>query len=284
MEGLLIGEIHPEAKKLLTDLVKLEEISSENFLVPNFYPNIDLVVLRTFTQFRKEQLAWFPSLKYIVSCSVGLDNLDLEALRERQVEVIFAPGSNANSVAEHTIYLLFSLLREDLQRPFAELSGKIVGVVGFGAIGKLVARKLKGMGVQVVAFDVVAQDPKVIEELGVTMLDLNAVLERADVITIHVPAMKETEKMISRTCFEMMKRGSFFINTSRAEVVDEEALFMHATTLRGIALDVCSQELTNKLTHPNLLITDHIAAQGEDSFRKQCVEPTIKLKEKLHRA
>ena len=280
IKTLLIGEIHPYSKKLLEERTDLKQISNEQFQEQNF-PEIEAVILRTFTKLGKKELAKLPKLKYVVSCSVGIDNLDLEELQKRKIEVICCQGTNANSVAEHTIYLMFSVMREDPQRPFFEIKNKTIGILGFGAIGKLVARKLIGLEANIIAFDVIPQDPKVLEELKVEMKSIEEVLQQADLITIHIPLNKHTEKLINEKLLRLTKEKSFLLNTSRAEVIDEDILLklIKEGKFRGVGLDVYSEKLKeelNKLKKNNIILTEHLAAQGEDSFNNMCQEP-IKL-------
>lgn len=285
MNTLLIGDVHPEAEALLRESVPLQKVPREAFPLKETNTDIRSVVLRTFTPLKKEELEKLPSLQYVVSCSVGLDNLDLEELQHRKIELIHCPGSNANSVAEHTLYLLFSLLRKNT--PFPELKGKTIGIIGLGYIGKLVARKLKGMEARVIAFDVIPIDKAVLDNLQVEMKDFDSVVKEADILTVHVPLNKHTANVINGKVFGQMKTGAFFINTSRAEVVDEEALLQAVANgkLRGLALDMCSEGFPERAQQlpGNLLITDHVAAQGEDSFREMCLQPVRLYLEKLQK-
>ncbi|MBI4152058.1 hypothetical protein HY496_03735 [Candidatus Woesearchaeota archaeon] len=285
MKTLLVGDIHPHARTLLEQNTSFRFNTTEQFLITPLFPDVEAIVLRTFTPLKETELAKLPHLKYVVICSVGTDNLQLELLAQRNIVLIHCPGTNANSVAEHTVYLLLSLLREDFQKPYAELKGKTIGILGFGAIGKLVARKVRGFDVRVVAFDVIEQDRNLLKELQVEMTELNRVLEQADILTVHVPLNKHTEKMITAAHFRMMKDRSFFINTSRAEVIDEDALYQEYVRgkFRGIALDVCSSPLKEMMTRGNVIITDHCAAQGEDSFREQCVKPVEEFLRRIQR-
>lgn len=282
---LLVGEIHRDALKILEDNTRVTKINTETFLRAGKFPDVEAIVLRTFTPLKKAELDKLPQLKEVVICSVGTDNLDLELLKQRNIHLIHIPGTNANSVAEHTLYLLLSLLREDSKKPFAELKGKTVGIIGLGAIGKLVAKKLVGFEARLFAFDVIEQDLAVLKDLRVEMKDYDSVLKEADIVTIHVPLNKYTEKLVTVNSFAKMKKNCFFVNTSRAEVIDEIALLQayRDSKFRGIALDVCSPQLkdellkesldSNNLMKKNVIITDHCAAQGEDSFREQCLKP-----------
>lgn len=283
MKILLIGDIHADAEKLLQQQAELQKITTKDFLQTLLYPDVETVVLRTFTPLQEKELQKLPALRSVVSCSVGLDNIALEELQRKKIDLIHCPGSNANSVAEHTLYFLFSLLRK--QAPFPELKGKTIGIIGLGYIGKMVARKLLGCGARVIAFDVIPIGQALLQELQVEMKEFSTLLWEADIVTVHVPLNKHTKELINEQAFQQMKDGAFFINTSRAEVVDEKALLQHAEKgkFSGIALDMCSAAVQKDLRHKNLLITDHVAAQGEDSFREMCLQPVRLYLEKLQK-
>jgi len=263
MKTLIIGTIHPDAKKLLENPEQQEEITRSD---------AEVLIIRTYTTLGKEELNLLPNLKYVISCSVGINNIDLDELKLRNIELIHTPGTNANSVAEHTMYLILSLLREDAQ-PYSELKGKTVGIIGLGYIGKVVAKKLIGFECNVIAFDVIEQDEELLKELHVAMKSFDEVIKQADVLSIHVPLNKHTKHLINEDTFTKMKQGVFFVNASRAEVVDEEALvrFSNQGKFRGVGLDVCSK--TANFDGKHVIITDHCGAQGEDSYKNQCVAP-----------
>ena len=166
------------------------------------------------------------------------------------------------------------------KKPFPELKGKTVGIVGFGNIGKIVAKKLKGFECNIIAFDVIEQDPEVLKELNVTIRPMEDVAKESDIITIHVPLNKYTKHLINEEFFNNMKPNSFFINTSREEIIDEDALIKHKDKFRDIGLDVFSEKVKNNL--PEALLTYHVAAQGEDSFKKMCLDPVKKFLDKVN--
>ncbi len=285
MKTLVIGQIHPEALALLKNRVSVISMSQAEFDVVDTM-DCEVVVFRTFNPMHKTQLDKMPRLKYAILCSVGMDNLDAFEMKRRGIELIVVPGTNANSVAEHVLYLLFALLRQDPKRPFAELRGKTVGICGFGAVGKLVARKLKEFECRVVAYDVVVQDPAVVLELGVTMVSFEEIFSQCDIVSLHVPFMKETQGLVGEKAFSLMKSGSFLINTSRAEIVDEHALLSSLHRFRGVGLDVYSEVLAVGLKNgsavlSHVILTPHVAAQGEDSFRAQCVRPVEEFLKKI---
>lgn len=275
MKTLLIGEIHPQAESLLRKKTVLTKIDSETFTKQSSFPGIEAVVLRTFTKLGPTELEKLPDLKYVVSCSVGIDNLDQNELKKRNIKLIHCEGTNANSVAEHTVYLMLSLLRN--HQPMKELKGKTVGLVGFGNIGKLVARKLLGFEAKILAFDIIPQDQNLLQELNVEMVTLEKIFQEAELLTVHVPLNKHTEKMINEKLFSSIKPGTFFVNTSRAEVIDEAALLQHQHTFAGMGLDVYSERIKTELKIKNLILTNHTAAQGEDSFQRMCLEPIEKF-------
>jgi len=274
MKTLLVGEIHPVAEELLERNRDLRKISNQEFQESSQFPDVKTIVIRTHTKLDQKNLNKLPHLKEIISCSVGIDNIDLNELQRRKIELIHCPGSNANSVAEHTLYLIFNLLKN--HRPIIELKNKTVGIIGLGYIGKLVAEKLKGFAVKIIAFDVVEQDQAFLEEQGIKMKSFDEVVQEADIITVHVPLNKHTENLINQDVFTKMKDNSFFINTSREEIINERDLIKNKEKFKGIALDVCSEKLKENLIHPNLVITNHMAALGEDSFQQMCLNPIKK--------
>lgn len=276
MKTLLVGELDSEAISLLEDNVDLVKV--DNLSGRRDFSEYSAVVLRTFTKLDKRALDKFPDLKYVVSCSIGVDNIDLSELQKKKIELINCSGTNSNAVAEHTLHLILSLCR--LKKPFFELNGKTIGIIGLGHIGKLVAKKLLGFGAKVIAFDVLEQDPAILGELNVEMKPFDEVVQKADILSVHVPLNDHTDQLIGKDVFGCMKENSFFVNTSRAEVVDEAALVKFSSKFRGIALDVYSDKLKKKLGK-NVFITGHVAAQGEDSFKKMCLDPVKQFLDRL---
>ncbi len=279
MKVILVGKIHPEAEKLLSEHFDYQHLDNEQFYQREDFSGIQAIALRTFTNLKKEHLDKMPDLKFVVNCSVGFDNLDLDEIEERGIKLVSCSGTNSNSVAEHTIYLLWSLLREDPREFFSELKGKTIGIIGFGNIGKLVAKKLLGSQAKVIAYDVVEQDREVLAELKTEIVSLENLCKDADIITVHVPLNKHTAGLVNRECFENMKEDVFFINTSRSELLDEEALIdkYQRQGFRGLAFDVYSENLKKNLKAGHVIFTDHVGARGEESFRNMCIEPMKKF-------
>lgn len=278
MKGIIVGTVHPDAKRLFFQYVDAQEITQDEFYRGEF-SEAEVVVLRTYTLLGKNELDKLKNLKYVVNCSVGTDNISIDELQRRGIRLISCSGTNANSVAEHTLYLLMALLRQDTKKPFFELKNKTVGIVGFGNIGKLVARKLIGFDVKILAYDVIPPDVNVTDEFKVEMTDLFSLAQQSNVVTIHVPLNSHTQGLIRTDFLEKMREGSFFINTSRAEVINENALARawKSGKLRGLGLDVYSDNLKKKLRNGNIFFTEHVAAQGEDSFREMCMAPLLQF-------
>lgn len=194
-------------------------------------------------------------LKVIARYGVGIDNVDLAAAREKGIIVTNTPGANSISVAELTVGLLLSLARRIPEAASAArkgewprlsgltLEGKTVGLLGLGAIGKQVARRLSGFDCRLLAYDPVP-DAEFAAANAVTLLSLEEVLSQADFVSLHMPLLPETRGLVNTEFIQKMKPGAYLINTARGELVDEVALAaaIRDKRLRGAALDVLSQE------------------------------------------
>ncbi len=213
---------------------------------------------------------------------VGVDNVDVEAATRRGIVVANAPESNIVSAAEHTIGLLFALVRNIPQAHAAlvegrwersrwggvELAEKTLGVLGFGRIGQQVARRALGLQMHVVAYDPFVSAER-FRDIGVESDTLEGVLERADIVTLHLPLNDETRGAIDTKAFALMKPGARLVNAARGELVDEVALFdaLESGKLAGAAIDVFSQEPYSGplLRAPNLVVTPHLAASTDEA-------------------
>ena len=243
--------------------------------------DVDALIVRNRTQVNAEILAAAPMLKVVGRLGVGLDNIDLPACKARNVEVIPATGANALAVAEYVIATAMVLLRGAYFSTAAvsagqwprgalsngrEIGGKVLGIVGFGDIGRLVARLAQGLGMRVVASDpMIDATAPVWKETGVGCRTLEALLAESDVISLHVPLVAGTRNLINAARLAMMKADAVLINSARGGIVDEAALAaaLRAKKLGGAALDVFDDEplkAGSVLTDcPNLLLTPHIA-------------------------
>jgi D-3-phosphoglycerate dehydrogenase len=219
-------------------------------------------------------------LKVIARYGVGVDNVDLKAAREKGICVTNTPGANSASVAELTVGLILSLARKIPESATAtkaggwprttglSLEGKIVGLLGLGAIGKQVARRLGGFDCNLLAYDPVA-DEKIARQHNVTLELMDEVVSRADFLSLHLPLLPETRNLVNAAFLQRMKKGAYLVNTARGELIDEAALIeaVQNNHLAGAALDVFLKEPpepTNPLLHlPQVLVTPHCAAHTD---------------------
>ncbi len=219
-------------------------------------------------------------LRVIARYGVGVDRVDLEAAREKGIVVTNTPGANSTSVAELAIGLMLSLAR---MIPLANqetrtgkppriqgvsLEGKVVGLLGLGAIGKLVARRLQGFDCTVLAYDP-AVDAAAAQEVGAVLCLQEEVVTRSDFLSLHVPVLPETRGMVDACFLAQMKPGAFLINTARGELIDEVALFegLRSGHLRGAALDAFAQEPPSEdnplFSLPQVIATPHMGAHTD---------------------
>lgn len=244
-------------------------------------PEARALIVRNRTQVKGAVLDAGGRLEAIGRLGVGLDNIDLEACRARGIAVLPATGANDQSVAEYVLAAALILIRGAFFATEAvcrgawprerlighELGGRRIGLVGFGAIGRLVARKARALEMTVAAFDphIDAADPAWAEVARCRTLE--ELLASADVVSIHVPLLPGTRGLIGDAAIGCMKPHAILINTARGGVVDDAALVgaLREGRLAGAALDVFEQEpLTEQAARrfantPNLLLTPHIA-------------------------
>lgn len=257
----------------------------------------------------------FPKLKYVATRSTGFDHIDLAEAAKRGIVVSNVPSYGVNTVAEFSFALLLSLSRripeakEHVAREGSfsqaglegfDLAGKTIGIVGMGHIGVYSARIAKGFGMNVLVFDV-HPDPALAAEIGFTYAELDTLLSRSDIITLHVPYNTYTHHLMNTERFAKVKRGAYLINTARGAVVDTTALVaaLKNGTLLGAGLDVLEDEsdmqdeskilagncrdaeeiatvLENHylMQHPRVIVTPHIAFDTKEAVQR-ILETTI---------
>lgn len=200
----------------------------------------------------------FPNLKFIAARSTGFDNIDIAFAQSKNILVANVPAYGSHTVAEFTFSLILNLTRKTylgINRLKAscdfsfeglrgfDLSGKTLGVVGTGKIGSNVITIAKGFNMQVLGFDTFPNE-QLAKTLDFTYTSLEELLKKSDIVSLHVPYMKETHHLINKNTISLMKKGSLLINTARGAVVETEALFQALTSghLLGAALDVLEEE------------------------------------------
>jgi D-3-phosphoglycerate dehydrogenase len=238
------------------------------------------IIVRNQTRVTSELIASAPHLQVIGRAGAGLDNIDLDAASSAGIVVAYTPEQNAVSVAELTIGMMLALARKIVpadqttkagkwkrrESTGIELYGKTLGLVGLGRIGYRVGARAKAFGMDVVACDLYANpDAITVSELFARMMDLDELLGLADFVSCHVPLTSETVGLFNYEKFCKMKSNAYFINTSRGEVVDEEALVqaLKEKRIAGAGLDVRQKEPPEKgplSEMDNVILTPHIGA------------------------
>jgi D-3-phosphoglycerate dehydrogenase len=266
---LLLESLHPGADALLERCEPLVREPSEA---------VRAVVTRGRGRITDELMGSLPGLRLIARAGAGLDNLDTAAAARRNIPVIFSPGLNGRTVAEHTLALMLDLVRritpwanacaegrwEDRARyQGGELAGLTLGILGYGNIGKRVARLASAFEMKVI----------VLERGG----NLDELLSVVDVLTLHLPLTRETNRIIGAEQIARMKPTACIINTARGALIDQAALraALLADRLGGFAADVLDVEPPAAddplLRSPRVLLTPHVASLTSATYREMCL-------------
>jgi D-3-phosphoglycerate dehydrogenase len=245
----------------------------------------DVFVVRSKPQVTARIIENAPRLKVVARPGVGTDNIDKKACEARGIQVINTPEASASSVAELTVGLAIALLRHLYltcaflkegkwakgQYTGKTIEGKTWGVVGFGSIGRRVAEIVKAMRAEVIAYDPYVPEEEFIRRGVKRAFRLEELLERSDIVSLHVVLNSETAGLFSEEMLRKMKKGAYLINTSRGKVIDQKALLqvLREGHLAGVALDVYETEPPQDLellTHENVICTPHIGGSTEEAF------------------
>ena len=274
----------------------LKEILEKNGLKVTYEPEItpeqiaekigtfEVVVVRSRTKMTRELVEKANKCQIIARVGVGLDNIDQDAAKEKNIRVINAVEGAITAVAELVIGLMLSMAREipradreirngnwiKKELMGSELKGKYLGIVGLGNIGKRLGRLARALNMNIIGYDVTPIDDEFSKEVGLMKADLDTLLSSADYVSFHVPLLDSTRHMINTEKLKMMKNTARIINTARGGVIDEEALYnsLKDGSLAGAALDVFEVEPAtgNKLiTLPNFIATPHMGAQTKEA-------------------
>jgi len=247
----------------------------------------DAIIVRGRTRLTKDVIMEAQSLKVIGRAGVGLDNIDIKAASEKGIKVVASPQASTVAVAEATMALILALarmipeanrtLKEGLwlKNKFVgfELRGKVLGIIGFGRIGKAVAKRALAFEMKVIAYDIrdVREEA---ESMGVKVATtLEELLRESDIVTLHIPLNESTRHMIGEREISLMKRGAIIVNTSRGGIINTRALLkaLKEGKLAGAALDVFeneppkTEEEWELIRLPNVVVTPHIASQTREA-------------------
>lgn len=292
MAKVLVNDgIHPVGQKMLEDAgfeVVTEKVAQGDLAAE--LPKYDAICVRSATKVRKDLIDQCPNLKVIGRGGVGLDNIDVDHARGKGLKVINTPAASSDSVAELVFAHAFSLARflhqanrdmptkgdtefKALKKSYSkgiELSGRTLGVIGFGRIGQSAARLGLGLGMKVLPVDPVTSDADIKlningEEMTVNLktVPMDEMLAQADLITLHVPSLGRP--LLSTDEFAKMKDGVLIVNAARGGVIDEDALLaaLESGKVAAAGLDVFENEPTPRkdlLEHAKISLTPHIGA------------------------
>jgi D-3-phosphoglycerate dehydrogenase / 2-oxoglutarate reductase len=298
MKILITDGISPEGAKILLDAG--HDVDQVKYTPEELLTNIgkyDCIMVRSATKVTKEVIEAGKNLKVIARGGVGLDNIDVEFAKAKNLTVLNTPGASAISVAELAIAHMFALSRflhvskmemiagkwpKKEYSKGIELTGKTVGVMGFGNIGKETARRALGLGMNVMAYD----PPFTMMDFVVRITTREKLLEGSDFITLHIPADKKAGPAIGKKEFDMMKKGVILVNCSRGGVVDEVALLdaLESGKVAGAALDVFVNEPPTDaqkalINHPRVSVSPHIGGstiEGQERVGIEIAQRVVK--------
>ena len=284
MANILITEFMNQ--KQVEQLSALHNVNYE----PELYPNkeaiienssdVHALIVRNKTKVDMQLISSMKNLKVIGRLGVGLDNIDVDYCKEKNVPVIIAEAANARSVSEYVMMGLLTLFRgiqsstEDVlkgewdrnKHTGSEINGKTLGIVGIGTIGQIVAKNAKNMGMNVIGNDIeISDDDPLWSKLNIQCCTFEELVHKSNAITIHVPLTNKTHNLFTEKEFEKMVRGSYIINSSRGGIVNETDLLKYLKNghLGGAMLDVFENEPLNDSGMfsdvKNLILTPHIA-------------------------
>jgi D-3-phosphoglycerate dehydrogenase len=259
----------------------------------------DAMLIRSGTQINAEVIEAAKSLRVIGRPGVGVDNVDLEAATRRGVVVMNSPGGNLVSTAELALALILSVARPipgaDAamkagkwdRKSFAgvELSGKRIGVLGLGRIGREVALRCRALGMDVAAYDPFVS-PALAESLHVQLLSLDELLAGCDFLTLHSVLTKETKHLLGKDAFAKVKAGIRIVNAARGELIDDEALLaaLESGRVAAAAIDVHAQEPPvdwRLAKHPRVVATPHIGAATAEAQERVGTDIAVQVRDYL---
>ncbi|MEN3045212.1 MAG: hydroxyacid dehydrogenase [Candidatus Hydrothermales bacterium] len=293
---LITDKIHDEGKKyLISNGFEIKEIlnPTEEELV-KIIKDFHVLIVRSSTKVTRKVIDNAYNLKIIGRAGVGLDNIDLDAAREKNIKVLNSPESSSIAVAELTLLFILSALRRLPDAHFSvksrkwekskfmgrELALKKVGIIGYGRIGREVAKRLKAFETEVFIFD-----PFVKKEDNFVS-SLEELFNMCHIVTIHTPLNQSTENMINRNLLEKARKGIILVNTSRGKIINEDDLLwaLNEGIVSIACLDVFSKEPPENyelLSHPNVILTPHIGAQTEEAQSKASLILAKKICEEI---
>jgi D-3-phosphoglycerate dehydrogenase len=276
---LVADPIAEDGLALLRPHARVEVVAGDQEALKERLPSADALLVRSETRVTAPLLESAPRLRVIGRAGAGVDTIDVDAATSRGIVVVNAPGGNSIAAAEHALALMFALVRRvaaadgSMKRGEwarskyvgTELTGKTLGLVGLGRVGSEVARRAQGLEMRVLVFDPYIPDEHA-RRLGLEPLDLDALLEASDLVSLHVPLTEATRGLINAERIARMRKGAFLINCARGGLVDDAALLraLDEGQLGGAGIDVWANEPVSPEDrlpkHPMVVATPHLGA------------------------
>ncbi len=303
MKVFIAQEIDPVGEKYLEErgYELVRGTASDEETICREAADCEGMIVRTAKVTRKIMNA-IPNLKAVSRHGVGVDAIDVSAATELGIQVTNGPLSNYESVAEHTVTLLMACAHHIVQMDHAvrngdwdarnrvrltEMTGKTVGIIGLGRIGRAVAQRLAlGMNMKIIGFDAYVNAETLPDYIELKK-DAKEVYQQADFVSLHCPATEETKGSVNKECFDLMKESAFLINCARGEVVNEEDLIqaLQEHKIAGAGLDVLSLE-PPKADNPlfdmdNVILSPHCGAHSRETFQKMALHAAMGVDEVL---
>lgn len=272
MEAAAVAKLREMGHEVVEQFYEADELAKQ-------LADFDVLVVRSATKVRVPVIDAAKEagrLKLVIRGGVGVDNIDVAYAEEQGIKVRNTPAASSNSVAELALGHMFAIARylhianytmrngEWNKKKYEgiELGGKTLGIIGYGRIGKALAKLAKGIGIEVIAYDPYVTAPEVV--------GLDELLAKADFISLHVPAAKGEPPLINADTIAKMKDGVYLVNTSRGALVDEAALIeaLDSGKIAAAALDVFAEEPTKNeavYTHPKISLTPHIGGSTAEA-------------------
>ena len=298
MHVLLLETIEDESFELLKNEKDIQlHLAWEGMPAADILEKIDAVITRGIGQVNRALYDACPNMKVAARCGVGLDNVDVAEASKRGIKVINAPGSNASTVAEHTISLMLTIQRNLFEALSAvkngqwasrssfksdELNGKTLGILGLGNIGLKVANIAAAFGMKVIYWSPSKK------EVPYLLVDKETLFRSADIISLHLPLNEETKDIVDEEVFNKMNQGAILINTARGALVNRDALLRALDTgkLAGYGADVPFSPPPTAddalISHPKSFITAHVSSLTATTYKNMCLSTVKNVLAVLH--